>query len=567
MNQSDIGASPFRVAQWEIDPASNRMRFGEQEVKVEPRVMAVLVYLANRPGSVVSRAQLEADVWTGMVVSYDAVTGAIQKLRRVFGDDPVEPRFIETISKKGYRLVAPVSACRERPQQPLPDGTTVPASSTARASMRHRLALLGVASAICMALLLLIWPRAPDRSSARIQDAAAPRTLAVLPFDNLTGDPTQDYFAEGMSDDLIASLTRFGDLTVIARDSTALYRHKPIALSELAQQLHVRYVLRGSVQRQGSRLRINARLADTFTGKALWGDSFDDDTRHLFEMQDRIVGHIVTALTGRINVRDRQELSRPQTDNLQAYDKFLYARERFFRYANAQENRQARDAFRQAIDLDPAFPLAYAMLAWTHAFDAMNGWTDSRRQSLRQALDLADKAIELNPSMPVAYFVRGLSYRELGDWPHALAAAEKAIELDPNYASGHVLLATLYYFDGRAQQAVALLEKAIALNPHHPFNYTFHLAQAYYILGRYDEAIVTLNRILESNPGAERVHVWLAAALAQAGRIDDAQWETEQVLTTNPDFTLKRAREVYPFRHATDMERLISGLRKAGFSS
>ena len=566
MNDSDIGASPFRVAQWEIDPASNRMRLGRKEVRVEPKVMAVLVYLANRPDRVVSRTQLEADVWTGMVVSYDAVTGAIQKLRRVFDDDPAAPRFIETISKKGYRLVAPVTAC-DSPRQTPADIVAKQSERPVRRLTRRQLVLAGTALVLCAGVLLLIGYRTVFMPAERVLDAAAPRTLAVLPFDNLTGDTAQDYFAEGMSDDLIASLTRFGDLTVIARDSSARYRHKSIGLSELAQRLNVRYVLRGSVQREASRLRITAHLADAYSGETLWGDSFDDDTSHLFEMQDRIIRHIVTALTGRINVRDRQELSRPQTQNMQAYDLFLYGRERFFRYANAQENRQARESFRQAIALDPAFPMAYAMLAWTHAFDAMNGWSDSRRQSLASALDFAGKAIDLNSSLPVAYFVRGLAYRELGEWTRALAAAEKAIELDPNYASGHVLLATLLYFDGRADKAVLLLRKAIALNPHHPFNYSFHLAQAYYILGRYDAAIATLSRILETNPGAERVHVWLAAALAQAGRTDEARWETDQVLTADPDFNLQRAREIYPFRHDVDMDHLISGLRKAGFSS
>jgi adenylate cyclase len=210
--------------------------------------------------------------------------------------------------------------------------------------------------------------------------------------------------------------------------------------------------------------------------------------------------------------------------------------------------------------------LAYAMLAWTHAFDAMNGWSASRDASLEHARDLASKAIGLDDAMPVAYFVRGLAYRELGDRARATAEAEKAIALDPNYAGAHVLLATLLYFNGRAQEGVRLMQRAIALNPNHPYNYSFHLGQALYILKHYDEAIAMLNHVLESNPSAERAHLWLAAAYAQAGRSDDAHWEMEQVRAADPGVSLERVRHLYPFTDPADLEQFLEGLRKAGLS-
>jgi adenylate cyclase len=197
-------------------------------------------------------------------------------------------------------------------------------------------------------------------------------------------------------------------------------------------------------------------------------------------------------------------------------------------------------------------------------FDAMNGWQQPREASLRRALAAAQQAIDIDPAMPVAYFVRGLAYRELGDWTHALVEAEKAIAYDPNYAGAHVLLATLLYFDGRAQQGLVLMRKAIALNPHHPYNYSFHLGQAHYILGEYDEAIAAFDRVLSSNPGAERAHLWLAAALGQAGRLDDAGWEVEQVLTSNPQFSMTALAQAYPFRRPADLAHLVDGLHKAG---
>jgi TolB-like protein len=360
--------------------------------------MAVLVYLANRPGSTVSRAALEADVWTGMVVSYDSVTGAIQKLRRVFEDDPGRPHYIESISKKGYRLIAEVSRSGGRTLPP-PGAQPPPAAPQARDHrMRRWLADTGIVLAFCVLLVSAYWYHASPWPAPTLVDQAGAKSIAVLPFENLSDNPAQDYFAAGMSDDLIASLARFDDLKVIARDSTAVYRSSPVPAGELARRLNVRYLVRGSVQRDGGQVRINVHLRDARTDEALWGDSFGDQADRLFQMQDRIVARIVTALTGRMNVTDRQELGRPRTRNMRAYDYFLYGREAFFRYSGAEDNGEARAAFQRAVALDPSFALAYAMLAWTHAFDAMNGWSSSRTQSLQQAIGLADRA-ESAPSL------------------------------------------------------------------------------------------------------------------------------------------------------------------------
>lgn len=564
MEDIDSDASRFRVAKWHVDPSTNRLSQGGSEIKLEPKVMAVLVYLARRPGQNVTRTELEAAVWTGSVVSYDAVTGAIQKLRKVFDDDPAHPRVIETLSKKGYRLIAPVS--------PLEASTSTaglkPAEGQTLSNHRWRrsVPIAGLAVLLVALAVAVVWIQQRPAEDAAPAGDAETKSIAVLPFQNLTGDPGQDYFAEGMSDDLIASLARFSSLQVIARDSSFFYRDPALPIRELADRLNARYLLRGSVRRAETHVRISVQLIDAQLGRILWAERFDDEANRLFELQDEVTHKVVTALAGRINVADRQELGRPRTKNLQAYDYFLYGRQRFFLYASAEENRKARESFRRAIALDPEFALAYAMLAWTHAFDAMNGWSEFRQAALERARELASKAIALDEAMPVAYFVRGLAYRELGDRVHALVEAERAIEFDPNYAGAHVLLATLLYFNERPQEGMELMQRAIALNPNHPYNYSFHLGQAYYILRRYDEAIEALNQVLASNPAAERAHLWLAAAYAQAGRRDEAQWELDQVLATNPDFSLERIRHAYPFTNPADLEHFLGGLRRGGLS-
>jgi len=564
MEGNEDGCSLFLVADWKVDPSTNRLDRAGESVKLEPKVMAVLIYLAGRPDQTVSRKELEASVWTGTVVSYDAVTGAIQKLRKVFDDDRANPRFIETLSKKGYRLIAPVS----RLETATPPGGGQPSAKESlperRFSLTARIAI--VAIVILVAVGAFVWVKNQPPTIDTTADAAKPKTIAVLPFRNLSTDPARDYFAEGVTDDLISSLARFSDLQVIARDSTFFYKDTPMGVRDLAEKLNARYLLRGSVRRAENQLRITAELTDTYSESTLWAERYDNDVSRLFELQDRITHRIVAAIVGQLNVQDRQELSRPRTKNLQAYDHFLYGRQQFFMYANAEKNRKARESFQQAIALDPNLALAQAMLAWTHAFDAMNGWSASREESLERARALAGKAIELDEAMPVAYFVRGLAYRELGDRAHALVEAQKAIEYDPNYAGAHVLLATLQYFNGEAQEALRLLTRAIALNPNHPYNYSFHLGQAHYILGGYDEAIAAFERVLESNPATERAHLWLAAAYAQVGRGDDAEWEMEQVLSADPDVSEERIRDSYPFTDPVDLAHLVDGLRKAGLS-
>jgi TolB-like protein/DNA-binding winged helix-turn-helix (wHTH) protein/tetratricopeptide (TPR) repeat protein len=570
------GDDRFWLGTWLVEPGCGQIRRDDTVVRVEPKAMDVLVYLASNAGRVISREELEQKVWRGALVGYDAVTHTVIKLRKALDDDPREPRYIATVPKRGYRLLPGVLRCPEAAlPAPTPAITPVVALSpnqgptgteTLNTHRWRRVAPIAILALVVLLAALFIVGRERIPVSEDGEGVPEPKTVAVLPFRNLSADSNEDYFAEGMSDDLITSLARFSDLQLVDRESTSFYRDTPLGAGEIADRLNARYLVRGSVQRTPRRVRISVRLIDAYSGETLWADSFDDDTTHLFEMQDRITHRIVVALTGRINVRDRQELSRPRTNNVAAYDAFLYGRQQFFLYGSAAQNRNARESFQRAIALDPDFALAYAMLAWTHAFDAMNGWSASRDTSLQRARDLASKALALDEAMPVAYFVRGLAYRELGDRARATVEAEKAIALDPNYAGAHVLLATLLYFDGRAQEGVKLMRRAIALNPNHPYNYSFHLGQALYILKRYDEAIAALNHVLESNPSAERAHLWLAAAYAQAGRSDDAHWELEQVRTADPAVSVERVRHIYPFTHPVDLEHFVEGLRKAGLS-
>jgi TolB-like protein/class 3 adenylate cyclase/Tfp pilus assembly protein PilF len=415
----------------------------------------------------------------------------------------------------------------------------------------------------------LFWfqPTAQKETPDLVERLAFPSTdkpsIAVLPFSNPAEDPSQQYFADGMTDDLITDLTQLSSLHVISRDSVFRYRGDSISIAQVAQELGVNYILRGSVRRADGQVRINVQLVDTASGTQLWAERYDGDIQDIFKVQDQFTDKIVGALSLKLTEDEQRTLTYQDTNNIDAYERYLRGEGQFFLYS-LDGNQHAQKLFEEAIALDDKFTRAYVMLAWTHVFEFMNGWSNSPDKSLELAEQIATHAIDLNDSLPLAYYVRGLVHRERGDYVKALVEVQKTVELDPNYANGKVLLATLLYYAGRPEEGLERIKQAIKLNPHHPYNYPFHLGQAYFVLGRYDEAIVAFNRGLASNPASERLRVWLAAALAQSGNIEDAQWEMEEVRMANPDFKIDRLKRVFPFSDPADLENFMEGLQKAG---
>ena len=430
MNEQRAGETPsnparvFSIAGWVVDPPIGRISRGDETTQLEPKVMEVLEYLARRPGQVVGREELEAAVWRGRVVGYDAVTNAIIKLRKAFKDDPRHPKIIETLSKRGYRLVAPVGQPEERTETNETAGHDL-----ARVQTRNRWIGAGAATALAVlvaAVGALFW-QSPWKAAVDIGGDRAPlKSIAVLPFDNLSGDRDQDYFADGVTDDLITGLAKNPDLLVIARDSAFVYKDQPLDVRQAAERLNVRFVLHGSVRRVGRRVRINAQLIEAASGAHLWAERYDGEMGAVLNMQDKITQSIISALAVTVGGGERQDLGAPLTHSAEAYDHFLRGRQHFYLYLNRAENKKARELFHKAAQADPNFAMAYAMLAWTHAFDAMNGWSDKPEQSLRDANDLAAKAISLQKALPVAYFVAGLAYRERGSTRRRLSRRRRS---------------------------------------------------------------------------------------------------------------------------------------------
>ena len=407
--------------------------------------------------------------------------------------------------------------------------------------------------------------------SAPSLPAATPRPLplpdkpsiAVLPFDNLSGDPEQQYFSDGIAEDIITDLSKVSGLFVIARNSAFTYRGRAVNVQEVSRALGVRYVLEGSVRKAGNRVRIVTQLIDGATAGHLWAERYDRDLTDIFAVQDEVTREIVSALAVKLTKGERRRLERKGTDNLEAYDHFLRGRQVFWRRSK-EANEEARVLLERAIALDPQFTSAYAMLAGVHALDYANRWHDPPDESLRRAHELAQRAVAVDDDDPEAHWVLGLTYLSLRQHDRAIAEARRALALDPNFARAHILLGQVLQYAGRSRDAIEPLTAAMRLDPNYDDVLHHFLAQAYFGLERYEEAAATLKRRLVRKPDTDISRVLLAACYGHLGRMEEAQAQWREVMRINPDYSLAHRRRVLPYKDPADFERVVDGLRKAG---
>ncbi len=562
----------FQVADWEVDPASGRIRRGGITHKLEPRVMTLLVVLAQQPGVVLSREELEAQVWSGMVVGYDALSSAMIKLRKALGDDPHHPQFIETISKKGYRLIAPVQ-----------DAGTTAKSHTAQDSARsektprsnlqfHKPTWLVATVVLFMLVVVLLNWQLGRLSEPETDEIAvvAQRTdtpsIAVLPFSNLSDDPTQTYFSDGITEDLITDLSRLSGLTVIARNSVFSFKDSTPKPQEVARLLGARYVLQGNVRRMENQVRINVTFIDAESGVNIWAERFNGSLDDVFTLQDQVVNKVVRALKVELTVQELENLKKPKAANVEALQEFFWGRATYGSISK-QENEAARKRYRRAIELDPNFAEAYAALSLTYLDDWRRRWGASHEVAITQAFDLAQKAIQIDPSVPLAHFALGyISLYVHKGHDQAIENAKKVLELDPNYADGYALLSSAYFFSGQPEKALPLDRKAMRLNPASSFLYYVHLGRSYYFQKHYEQALGAFLNADERNHNYITNHIWLAATYAQLNQQEDAAWEVDQILTLDPDFSLNHWLDTRPIKKIEHRQHLLDGINKAGLN-
>jgi len=556
------GQKGFYIGDWRVSPAEGVLIRGGETVRLEPKAMDVLVYFASRPSEVVTREELEHDVWRGALVGYDAVTNTVIKLRKALQDDARQPRFIATIPKKGYQLIAAVT-CPDNGS-----GSTVPAGNAPVPARPPGIRIAVAAMAAIFAFgLLWLWPSAPPpiepETPADSRHSAKLPSIVVLPFVNLSDDPKQDYLAEGITEDIITDLSRLSSLLVISSNTSSLYKDKEVSPEQIGTDLNVGFALKGTTRQLGDEVRVNAQLVNTKTGFNVWAQRYDRKVAEVFAVQDEVTHSIVNALAIKITNQEKQRLAQRATGNLKAYDFFLEG-QRIFKIHMKETNEQARVMYRKAIELDPGYGRAYGALAVTLAYDFRNGWADAPVASLDRALELAKQAVALDDSVPQTYWALGFVYLWQKEYAKAKEAALQAIRIAPNYADGYGLLGLINSNLGNAEKAIELNDKAVRLNPYYSFEYLIPYGIAYYTLGDYDAAITVLEQARRRNANSEPVRELLAASYVKAGRLEDAEWEIIELQLLNPSATISGLEKALPIAKPELKRALLADLRTAG---
>ena len=387
-------------------------------------------------------------------------------------------------------------------------------------------------------------------------------SIAVLPFDNISGDSEKEYFSDGLTEEIITALSRSSELFVIARNSVFTYKGKPVKVQRVSEELGVRYVLEGSVRKASNRVRITAQLIDATTGHHVWSDRYDRDLEDIFAIQDDITLEIMRAMQVKLLGREQYlHWQKHGTKNLEAYLKTMGWREKIGTKEGLAKFRQSCE---EAIALDPAFALAYAYVGWTHFIDARYGWSASPRESIKMGFEYGQKAVALDETLDYGHIVLASIYLAKRQFEKAIAEGERAVALNPNGADAYTLLAGVVGCSGKWEEGIAYGEKAIRLNPFPPVYYYWLLGRPYFMTGQYDKAIATFKKALKISPNYFVAHIFLAACYSALDRQAEAAAAAREVLRINPKFSLESYAKRLPFKNKSDIELKVAALRKAG---
>lgn len=536
-------------------PSEGLLTRGDCVEHLEPLAMAVLVYLADRAGEVVSREALEKDVWHGAVVGYDAVTNTVIKLRKALQDDARDPRFIATIPKKGYQLIADIRFEETLAEQ---DTASVSIPSERKKTLWNNRLTWALAALAGMGMLGLTW--IGDDS---YRGETERPSIVVLPFANLGDDQHQDYLADGITEDITTDLSRMSDIRVLASSTAQRYKDKQVRPEQVGEELEVKFVLKGSIRQLGEELRVNAQLVDTKTGFNVWAERYDRKVTEVFAVQDEVTQSIVRELALNLSNQEKQRLARQATANLQAYDYFQEG-QRFYKNSTRQTNHRAIEMYRKAIELDPAYGRAYGAMAVIFTINYQRAWSDAPVETLDRALQLAKKAVALDDTTPQTWWALGFVYLAHKEYSLAEQAARKSIEVAPNYADGYGLLALINSYLGRAEQAIAINDKGIELNPYYSHEYLATYGLAYYTLAQYQEAIAILEDGHARNPNHVVIKYLLCASYIRVGRQDEAEWLALELQSLTPTANLGIIARTIPVARSDVRQALLADLRAAG---
>jgi TolB-like protein/Tfp pilus assembly protein PilF len=514
---SPAAHSLLRIADLRVNPSLDEICKDGNTIKLEPKAMQLLMCLAERAGEVLSIGELLDLVWKDVIVGHDSVYAAVAALRRTLGDDPKNPAYIANVVRRGYRLIAPVSPWVDPP---------VDLNPTAALAL-------------------------PDKPS-----------IAVMPFINLSGDPAQEYFSNGITEDIITELSRWRLLTVRSRSASFRYRGVAVDAKTVARELKVRFVVEGSVRRMGERIRIGVQLVDAETGGHIWVEKFDRDLDEIFAVQDSVVQRTVSTLAGRLQASDTERAHRKPPSSLVAYECVLKGNA--LSWDDPVGAAEAAQLFENAIKLDPCYALAHALLAtvicrrWEN--DPLN-WNST----LEKAYTLATRALELDDGESTCHVSLGWVCLLRRDFDLAMQHARRAVEINPNNQWNAADLGCYLVYMSRPEEALTWLSRAREIDPYLDVPWYWRgVAEAYILMHRYEDA---LSALAHSRVRQYRVAALGAGCHARLGDMESAKASVLECLSLNPDFSIVQFMRSEPFKISVDAEQLVSSLTLAGLPS
>ena len=482
-----------------LDPGRRELHRGGERIALEPQVFDLLLYLVRNRDRVVSKDDLIAGVWGGRIVSDSTLASRITSARKAIGDSGEAQRLIRTLARKGIRFIGTVREGDEADSRPVAP-TPVPAA-----------------------------PALPDKPS-----------IAVLPFSNMSGDVEQEYFADGICEDLITALSKWRWFFVIARNSSFTYKGRDVDIREVGRELGVRYVLEGSVRKAGNQVRITAQLIDALNGTHLWAERYDGVAGDVFDLQDRISASIVAAIEPQLKSAEMQRIRLKRPENLAAYDYYLQALPHFY-IQTLQGNDQARRLLGSAIESDPDYAIAHALLAYCIQQRRQQGWTDSFATEQGEGLRHIERALASGADDPTVLWIAGHMFTVLAqDRERGRLLIDRSLALNVNDAQAWSISGWNHSFSGQGQQAIDHLERALRLSPRDPMAHWFHtgIAAGNMVLGRFERMAEAASVGVQLGPNDSRNWRFYAIALAYCGRAADAKAAVRRMLELEPKFTL-----------------------------
>ena len=545
----------YRFDSFLFDPKRGLFDAGTP-VPLEPQVFDLLSYLLENRDRVVTRDELIDRIWDGRIVSEAALSTQIRAVRRALGDDRTQQKYVRTHPKRGFQFVAEVAH--------LDDVECEPATRQSRPSRRKRVIPMAfVALAVVLATVIGGWWM--ERDEAADPGPAPKLSIAVMPFENLSGDADQDYFADAFTEDLITDLSRIRDAFVIARRTSFTYRGKPTDTKTVAAELGVRYVLEGSVRRSGNEVRINAQLIDGQTNSHIWSDRFDRQLTDVFSVQSDVTGQIASVLKAELREADRRRQGPPES--LEAWDYALQGNVLLFNPRSLKDFQDAKVLLEKAVTLDPKIASAWSGLAFVHFAASTRPIPGvSVPDSKNLSLEAAQRSVSLDPKNAEGHWMIGVGYARNGQTELAWASCQTAMELNPNNDCAYVCAGLTKMAMGRPAEAIPHFQHSLRLNPRfRPFTKYKYMGLAYLQSGQDAEAITVLNRALAGSPNDPFANFTLSSALALSGRIDEARAGLRRfnALSDDKTTTIAMLRTRLSWM-GPRIDRVLKGLRLAG---